>query len=65
MAGIGGIIYEMKQRDTSKHPGPMRVMSLDAEFAGFLVAVGIVVLAVVSNPEAKWFLLAALLLGLG
>jgi hypothetical protein len=53
-----------KRREVSKHPGPFRVMSVDAEFAGFIVAIGIVVLAVVSIPEAKWFLLAAQILGL-
>lgn len=52
----------MKDRDTSRHPGPMRFMRVDAEFAGILVAVGFVVMGVVGLPIAKWFLLAALVL---
>ena len=55
----------MKQRDVNKHPGPFRVMSVDAELGGFIVAIGIVVLALFSIPIAKWFLLGALFLGLG
>ena len=43
----------MKQCEFNKHTGPFRVMSVDAGFAGFIVAIGIVVLAVVSIPEAK------------
>jgi hypothetical protein len=65
LARTGGTIGVMKQHDFNKHPGPMRVMSVDAETAGFIVAIGIVALAVVSIPEAKWFLLGALFLGLG
>ncbi len=34
----------MKQRDTNRHPGPFRVMRVDSEFAGLLVAVGFVVM---------------------
>ena len=30
----------MKQHDDARHPGPMRVMRVDAEFAGIIVAVG-------------------------
>jgi len=55
----------MKQRDANRHPGPWRVMRVDSEFAGVLVAVGFVVMGLVSMPIAKWFLLGALLLGIG
>ena len=55
----------MKQRDANHHPGPWRVMRVDSEFAGLLVAVGFVVMGLVSMPIAKWFLLGALLLGVG
>jgi len=53
----------MKQHDSARHPGPMRVMRVDAEFAGIIVAVGFVVLGLVGLPIAKWFLLGALALG--
>ncbi len=56
----------MKDHDAARHPGPWRVMRVDAEFAGLLVAVGFLVLGLVSMPKiATWFLLGALLLGLG
>ena len=53
----------MKHHDVNRHPGPMRVPKVDAEFAGFLVAFGFVVLGLVGLPIGKWFLLAALALG--
>jgi hypothetical protein len=31
----------MKHREVNRHPGPMRVLTVDAEFAGFLVAIGL------------------------
>jgi hypothetical protein len=37
--------------DTSKHPGPWRVMQVDSEFAGILIAVGFVVLGLVGMPS--------------
>ena len=59
----------MKQRDTNRHPGPFRVMRVDSEFAGLLVAVGVavgfVVMGLVSMPIATWFVLGALLHGVG
>ena len=55
----------MKQHDVSRHPGPWRVMRVDSEFAGLLVAVGFVVMGLVSMPIATWFLLGALVLGVG
>jgi hypothetical protein len=61
----GGTIKQMKHHDTSRHPGIMRFMRVDAEFAGVLVAVGFVVMGVIGIPIAKWFLLGALVLGVG
>ena len=55
----------MKQHDSDRHPGPWRLMQVDSEFAGLLVAVGFVVMGLVSMPIATWFLLGALLLGVG
>jgi len=53
----------MKDHDAKRHPGPFRVMSVDAESAGILVAVAFLVLGLVGLPIAKWFFLAALVLG--
>ena len=53
----------MKDHDANRHPGPMRVMRVDAEFAGIIVAVGFVVLGLIGLPIAKWFLLGALVFG--
>jgi len=55
----------MKHHDSNRHPGPWRLMQIDSEFAGLLVAVGFVVMGLVSMPIATWFLLGALLLGVG
>lgn len=54
---------KMKNRDASRHPGPMRFMRVNAEFAGILIAVAFVVLGVVGLPIAKWFLIGALAIG--
>jgi hypothetical protein len=53
----------MKKRDADRHPGPWRVMRVDSEFAGLLVAVGFLVMGLVSMPIATWFVLAAVALG--
>ena len=53
----------MKHHDANRHPGPWRVMRVDAEFAGLLVAVGFLLMGLVSMPIAIWFLLGALVLG--
>jgi hypothetical protein len=53
----------MKDHDSNRHPGPWRVMRVDSEFAGILVAVGFLVMGFVSMPVARWFLLAAAALG--
>jgi hypothetical protein len=38
-------------------------MRVDSEVAGFIVAIGIVVLGVISIPIAKYFLAGAILVG--
>src|SRR5689334_18980475 len=53
----------MKTHEGPKHPGPWRVMQVDAEFAGLLVAVGFLVMGLVSMPLATGFLLGAITLG--
>ncbi len=53
----------MKSRGANPHPGPFRIPPVDSELAGILVAIGFVVMGVVALPIAKWFLLAALALG--
>ena len=56
----------MKHRDPERHPGVFRVMQVEAEVAGVLIALGFVVMGFVSGvPIAKWFLLGAFLLGGG
>ena len=46
--------------DKNPHPGPWRVPQVDAEFAGFIAAAGIVVLGLVSMPTlAPIFLFGA------
>jgi hypothetical protein len=58
-----GTIKTMKDRDASRHPGPFRIMQVDSEIAGLLVAVGFLVMGFVSMPIATWFVLGALTLG--
>jgi len=53
----------MKSHDAGRHPGPMRVMAVDAEFAGVLIAIGFVLLALIGLPIAKWFVLGTVILG--
>ncbi len=53
----------MENRDAKRHPGPWRVMQLDSEFAGLLVAVGFLVMGLVSMPLATGFVLGAIALG--
>src|ERR1700687_6496499 len=59
----GEIIGTMKNRDASRHPGIMRVMRVDSEFAGILVAVGFLVMGAVGLDIGRWFVLGALGLG--
>jgi hypothetical protein len=59
----GETIENMKNRDSSRHPGIMRVMKVDSEFPGILLAVGFVVMGAVGLDIGKWFVLGALGLG--
>jgi hypothetical protein len=43
----------MKQREVNKHPGPMRVMSVDAESAGFIVAIACLCSPLLEIPASK------------
>jgi hypothetical protein len=53
----------MKDRDANRHPGPWRIMQVDSEFAGLLVAVGFLVMGLLSMPIATGFVLGAIALG--
>ncbi len=53
----------MTPHDGPRHPGPFRVMNVDSEFAGLLVAVGFLVMGFVSMPVATGFVLGAIALG--
>jgi hypothetical protein len=47
--------------DGKRHPGPFRVMQIDSEFAGILVALAFVVLGFVSMPTlAPVFLIGSI-----
>lgn len=53
----------MENHEVKPHPGPWRVMQVDSEFAGLLVAVGFLVMGLVSMPIATVFVLGAIALG--
>ena len=56
--------HNKDMRDDEKpHPGLWRVMQVDSEFIGLLVAVGFLVMGLVSMPIATVFLLGAIALG--
>jgi len=55
----------MKHHDSGRHPGPWRMMRVDSESAGIIVALGFVVMGLVGVPIAKWFLIGAIVLGGG
>jgi hypothetical protein len=55
----------MRTHDSERHPGPWRVMRVDSEFAGLLVAAGFLLMGIVSFPIATWFVVGTLLLGGG
>jgi hypothetical protein len=59
-----GTIKAMKDRGASWHPGPFRIMQVDSEIAGLLVAVCFLVMGFVSMPIARGFVLGAIALGL-
>lgn len=53
----------MKDHDANRHPGLWRVMQIDSEFVGLLLALGFLVMGLVSMPIATWFFLGAIVLG--
>lgn len=53
----------MEDHDAKRHPGPWRVTQVDSEFAGIIVAVGFLVMGLVSMPLATGFVLGAVTLG--
>jgi len=53
----------MENHEAKRHPGPWRVMQLDSEFAGLLVAVGFLVMGLVSMPIATVFVIGAIAIG--
>ena len=53
----------MENHEVKRHPGPCRVMRVDSEFAGLLVAVGFLVMGLVSMPIATVFVIGAIGLG--
>jgi uncharacterized membrane protein len=53
------------EEEASRHPGITMHKIPVAGIGGFIFAVGIIVLAVVGLPFAKWFLLGAVILGGG
>ena len=49
-----------------RHPGPMRLMpNVGGESAAIIVAIGFVVMGLVGLPVAKFFLVGAVVLGIG
>jgi hypothetical protein len=61
----GSIISHMKDHTPTPHPGPYRIMRINSESAGIIIAIGFVVMGVVGVPIAKWFLIAGIVLGVG
>jgi hypothetical protein len=54
----------MKDRGSNPHPGPMSFMRVDAEVTGIFVAIAFIVLGLVALPEATWFFLGTVLVGI-
>lgn len=53
----------METHDFKRHPGPWQIMRVDSEFAGLLVAVGFLVMGLVSMPLAAGFVLGGIMMG--
>jgi hypothetical protein len=54
------------EENINRHPGiTIHKMPVAGSVGGFIFAVGIIVLAVVGLPFAKWFVLGAVILGFG
>lgn len=56
--------FQLKHSEPPKHPGPFRGMQVDSEFAGLLLAGGFLVMGAVGLDIGKFFVLAAVVLGL-
>ncbi len=54
----------MNDREAPRHPGPFRIPRFEAGFAGIIVAGGFIALGLAALPLAKWFLLAAVCVGI-
>ena len=54
----------MKDHGSKPHPGPMSFMRVDAEFTGVFIAIAFVVLGLVALPDATWFFLGTVLVGI-
>jgi hypothetical protein len=55
----------VKDHATPRHPGPFRFSGTGGEFGAIIVALGFVVMGLVGLPIAKFFLVGAILLGVG
>ena len=55
----------MKDHSTRSHPGPFQFIGIAVGVTAIMVALCFVLLGLVGLPIAKFFLLAAILLGLG
>ena len=53
----------MKDHGANRHPGPWRVMSVDSESAGIIVAIGFLTMGLVGIPVVRWFVLGCVALG--
>ncbi len=52
-----GQLGPMKDHGSNPHPGRWRVMRVDSEVTGILVAVRFLVMGLVSLPIGTWFVL--------
>jgi hypothetical protein len=55
----------MKAQDVGRHPGITMHKIPVAGIGGLIFAIGIIALALIGLPFAKWFLLGAAILGVG
>ena len=55
----------MRDRTPNPHPGPYRIMRINSESIGIIIAIGFVVMGVVGVPIAKWFLIGGSVLSIG
>ncbi len=62
-AAVALLFRFTKLRDSESEPGTTRMIHADPGFVGILIAIGLVVVGILSLPIYRWFLLSALLLG--